>query len=204
MIDFWFTIGAAVEDPGFLTAIAQAAPAFNAMPATLSIGGQNIPLPLAGRLVQASTTFVRQKIRDYLLARYGGFAPVISLYTAGKVCQLWNMKQQDVVVSTGLANTAFKAVTATQHVSLSQPLLTIMGACLIDPNLSLAFQQQQNLSIASEFGVIPSINSVEWRVVQGWLNDPHFQPAQNRLLTSWAHPCHEVMLWYPDFEDAAN
>jgi hypothetical protein len=159
----------------------------------------------AGYLDGDSTTALRRAFRDYV-AKLAQPAPVISLYTAAKFCQLWHTLDRFSSVFT-LANGAF--VKAGGLKTSSVAMLTAMGISLLDGQVATAFRAGglplpgDNLALTAEFGLQPA----ELKTLQTWLNDPDFNAAQATLMSAacWTDaPCLEDFIFYDGFKRAVN
>ena len=93
MTDLWFLFGAMSVDNGLFNVVKQVNPEFQRikMIVTEVVGKQEDPpyeKLAAGFLCETDTPRLRVAIRGYLAANFPNPAPVISLYTAAKFCQL--------------------------------------------------------------------------------------------------------------------
>lgn len=213
MTDLWYTYGAMVADPGLLAAIGATNPKFSliGMNVTETPAGQ-APLiytrPAAGYLNGDSTTQVRETIRDYVTAKLPAGAPPISLYTAGKMCQLWNTHKGPFQASIATAHAAFSK--AIGKLDASTALLTIVGLCLLDTNFVtgtlLGTDQGAIDDSAREFNL--DRQGGEWKALQSLIKDPDFGKAHKALFTApcWdgLQACAEVIMFYGNFIRAVN
>jgi hypothetical protein len=205
MTDIWYTFGAMVADPGFFPVIAKVNPKFTLISMQVSENGVSASRRAAGYLDGDSTTALRRAFRDYV-AKLAQPAPVISLYTAAKFCQLWHTLDRFSSVFT-LANGAF--VKAGGLKTSSVAMLTAMGISLLDGQVATAFRAGglplpgDNLALTAEFGLQPA----ELKTLQTWLNDPDFNAAQATLMSAacWTDaPCLEDFIFYDGFKRAVN
>jgi len=206
MTDLWLIYGQLIVDPKFPGEIDDWQPAF-----TPYEKGAFVYLPKGetqerqitkegvGRLEEGSTTSVRKNLTKYLRSQYKESTPVISLYAAGSVCRLWKTnddkwRKSFEQVRPGLP----KDVT-----SFSLELVTLMGACFVDPKLTQRLLTPDWL-IADEFGI--SRESCEGIALQNWMRQKDFDKWQAifRDALSWRPGTAEVMIWYEKFENAAN
>ena len=135
MTDIWYTFGAMVADPGFFPVIAKVNPKFTLISMQVSENGVSAARRAAGYLDGDSTTALRRAFRDHV-ANLAQPAPVISLYTAAKFCQLWHTLTLSSVLT--LANGAF--VKAGGLKTSSVAMLTAMGISLLDGQVATAFR----------------------------------------------------------------
>jgi hypothetical protein len=214
MTDLWYTYGAMVADPGLLAAIGNANPIFQLidMDVTETVTGQpanTYNRPAAGYLDSTSTTNLRQVIRDYVVANLPAGAPPISLYTAGKMCQLWNTHQSGLTDAINDANAAFTRAGGKAAAS-STALLTIVGLSLLDTNFVTRYVLSTKPSVvaatAAEFGLNPA--GAEWKTVQTLVKDTGFGEAYTELINApcWkgVQACVEVYAFYVNFIRAVN
>lgn len=214
MMDLWYTYGAMVADPGLLKAIGNANPLFAMidMTVTEALTGQPASTddrPAAGYLDNTSTTAIRQLIRDYVVKNLKAGAPPISLYTAGKFCQLWNTHQAGLTKSINDANAAFTRAGGIAANS-SPALLTIVGLCLLDSifisRYLLSTKPSTVAATAAEFGLDQA--GGEWKIVQTLAQDTGFGTAHTELFTApcWSgkQACTEVFAFYANFIRAVN
>ena len=220
MLDFWFTFGALlVDDPqnnnsALLNQIDQALTTLDANPATpvftqqtakLVLGGQRFVPANWGVLNQAACEAIRHNIRQLLPQALPHIAPPpISLYTAAKLGQLWKTSPSNLLDGVKLGGQAFQTAKAAQPIQPSYNLLTLMGACFVDDNLA-ATLSQNNDTLSSEFGV--SRTTPEWGFMQrllGTTSSPTtFSTAYQKARDGWGN-CTQLMMWYSDFQHAAN
>ena len=212
MTDFWFVFGAMAIDPGLLDEIEKLRPRFDRIKLTLveEVNGVigEVPVPAAGYLDGTAVTQTREMLRDEFAMPYGVGAPIISLYTAGQICQLWNADQARLKQCMVDAHEMF--VQAAQSTGLQAPYSTrmavVMGACLIDDDLKAEITKPSQVVYAMEFGFDPSQNTREWATVQAFLYHPEFNRVQTSLLggSSWDPQCRQRFLFYAPFMRAAN
>jgi hypothetical protein len=211
MTDLWYTYGAMVADPGLLKAIGDAKPLFPliGMTVTEQVDGQpnaTYTRPAAGFLDALSTTNVRQAIHTYVTKNPRSGAPPISLYTAGKFCQLWNTLPSLTKLITD-ANGAFTKAGGNAATS-SAALLTIIGLCLLDTTFITenVLPPDEVANTAAEFGLDPK--GAEWQILQTLVRDPVFGDAHTELFTAgcWKgiQACAEVFVFYGNFIRAVN
>src|SRR5881628_2886363 len=91
MTDTWYVFGGMVADPDFFPVIGAVKDLkFPLIDMRVSEnGGQAAQRRAAGFLDDVPTTTLRRQFRDYANAHLAQPMPVISLFTAGKCCQLF-------------------------------------------------------------------------------------------------------------------
>jgi hypothetical protein len=213
MTDLWYTYGAMVADIGLLNKIGDANPQFKliGMDVTETVDGEVKPQVrrlAAGFLDSDSTTLVRETIRDYVAKNLPRGAPPISLYTAGKMCQLWNTFKDGMLTSISKAHAAYDK--AAGKSAGSTALLTMVGLCLLDRNFvtEILLSQDQSLitAAAKEFDI--NQQGADWKVLQSLLKDTTFGDAHDLLFKApcWdgIQACAEVFVFYGNFKRAVN
>jgi hypothetical protein len=209
MTDLWYTFGAMIADPALFGVIAKLDPTFTRIKMVVKENDDpSYVRTAAGYLDANSTTGLRRAIRDYIAANCAQPAPVISLYTSAKLCQLWTTLKALQTAFQG-ANRAF--VRAGGQKASSAALLTIMGACFLDGRLATSLRAGDQplpgdtVPPTLEFGLHPA--SAEYKVLQAWLPDGDFDTAQATLMSAdcWTTaPCLEEFAFYPEFKRAVN
>jgi len=215
MMDFWTVLGNLVIDyPNLFNIVTNLKPGFTPIVMTVTqITYDNPPKvktfqkAAAGYLIENDTSNLRDKLSSYVRTKYGTSAPVISLYTAGKLCQLVNTFP-GFKAALQNANSLVMAATS-NNPPATMWFAALLGACLIDSNLTDAVKDPAQWDIANEFGGIDpgDEDSEEGQAILSILNSQRsgFANVQRAILAapSWDQ-CKEQLLWYPGFEDAAN
>ncbi len=206
MTDFWYTFGALTVKPELLDIIGATNPKFQFIPEI--IVENNVPFvsKAAGFLDKNSTSVVRDVIQNYLLSNFPDCDITVSLYTAGKFCQMWNASLMSLKTAIPDANTAFVGANQSLNVTPSKHLLILMGVCLIDDGLTANLTNPSTHDIAKEFFIMPDSASAEWTLLQNWLADLKFAAAQKNLMTNptWDFGCIQDFVFDPSFIRAAN
>ncbi len=202
-----------VIDPKLLDLVTTANPGFGRIKMTIAEtvkGKKQTPLgvPAAGYLNEADTTKPRLVLHTYAQANFGAAAPIISLYTAGKMCQFWNTYLAGLKLALDQARGIFesKAKPAGLNPPYSAKFATLLGATLIDDRLTNALQTAGDRDVAKEFGIDPASGSEEWNTILGFASDPALPTTQNNLLAapSWSPHCAQKVFFYAPFARAAN
>jgi hypothetical protein len=209
MTDFWFIFGAMVIDPTLRDQIVARKPYFERIGATITeisavTGTSTLAVPAAGYLQDPDTTNMRGFLRDWAAPKYKN-PPVISLYTAGKMCQLANTFPLYAIKSIDSANAVFvSAAKGKLTAPYSTDLATLLGAIFIDHQLASAMLNKTSNGIAKEFGIDPAGGSAEWDVISTVAGDPGLAAAHTDLFSgrSWVPFCGQVMIYYDDFKRA--
>jgi hypothetical protein len=213
MMDFWTVLGNLTMDyPGLLNTAATPMPGFTKISMAVVQVTSDLPPTVktfakkaAGYLLQDDTNDLRTRLSNYTRAKYGKPAPVVSLYTAGKVCQLLN-------TFPGLKGALSSANAMVMDATKSKPPKTmwfaaLLGVCLIDSKLSTLVNDPIHWGIAKEFGGIDPGDkcSEEGVAILAVINHKDFGTVQKSILTapSWDQ-CKEQLFFYPGFENAAN
>jgi hypothetical protein len=208
MYDLWFTIGSAILDPTVIDAVTAANPRFDLLterdlveegPATILRNKTT-----AGLLEPAATTAVRNAIAAKL--KNGPVPPPpVSIFAAGKVCQLLTIPQVGYRQALTLANQAIVAV-AGHIASPSAGLIAMLGLCIIDPTFTgLVLTPANDTS-----GVLPQaadefrLSRQEWDIVNQYVNRPEFLRASHRLFNDplnaafdpWQNCCSEQYVFW--------
>ncbi len=232
MYDLWFTIGAAVMDPNLVTDLLGKAPVFNIV-SRLIVEWSDLPLPkgafyppasdsiTAGVLDATSTATIRKEIRTYLennpVPQHSPIPP-ISIYTAGKMCQLLNVPDNKRFLQvlgpttdnppTGL-NQAYKnalaAVVGSNPANFSTGFAGFLGLLAIDNRLAGKVDTPGDpdlIQAAKEFGLSNDATSNERKVLAAYATDPAFTTAQSLLTNGtdgpWRTSCGDQFLfWSP-------
>jgi hypothetical protein len=211
MTDTWYTFGAMVADPNFFPVIAKV-PGLKFDLIRMYVvedgpdGRAAMRRKSAGYLDMASTTGIRRDFRDYAKANLAQPAPVISLYTAGKFCQLFfTLASFGQVFS--LANDAFKKCGGTPKSSVE--LLTALGIGLLDSGIATTLLTGGTMPgdsgpLIDEF----RMNADDVKTLQATLREPDFNDARSLLMTAgcWTEeaPCPEFLGFYEGFKRAVN
>jgi hypothetical protein len=222
MYDFWFTLGSAIMNPSLLAAINAVPPVFNLVDRTITetAGGavtfNNPNTTTAGLLDQNATGLVRDAIWNFLQknpavpSKFG--PPPISIYTAGKFCQLLTIPAMGFAANVSLANSAYTAsLKGALPATFSGRFPAYLGLCLVDAILQTKLAAQApdpdvNNSVA-QFGIDSSPTSTEWPVITGYAAHPSLTAASSSLLAGAASPwlitCGDQFLfWAPNNERA--
>ncbi len=225
MTDIWFLFGALTTNPDLLKVIAENNASFHRIgqvtqefdpPAGANLRVSWLCNPAAGYLDQTIDGF-RVALRDQIASRCSG-APIISLYAAAKLCQLWHTSQDALCRSIHEFNNIFQlaAKAANLQSAPSARLLTLLGACMVDANLSGNLQilgyeyADPGKAVACEFGFSQSLGAdPEWNTVKSFVQNPQLMAAggpQQQFLgvPSWTVSCHEYLFFYEHFKRAAN
>jgi hypothetical protein len=213
MMDFWTVIGNLTMDyPGLLNTAATPMPRFPKISMAVVQVTSDMPPQVktfakqaAGYLVEGDTNDLRTRLSNYTRGKYGTSAPVVSLYTAGKVCQLLN-------TFPGLKDAIVYANAMVMDATKSKPpksmwFAALLGLCLIDFKLSSMVNDPIHWGIAKEFGGIDPGDkcSEEGVAIRAVIDHPNFATAQKNILAapSWDQ-CKEQLFFYAGFENAAN
>jgi len=225
MTDIWFIFGSLAMDPDLLKEIENVDPSFQRIG---MITQEVVPVspdkdpdvhwvtnPAAGYLDEGDTTRVRQVLRDKFAKPYGDQAPIISLYPAGKICQLWNTAEGGLRRSVKGFHACYSkaCVAAPLNNRPSVRLLVAMGACILDSQLCALFQAYapgQGDDVVQEFGFAPQSLGAdpEWAALQAFAThtmDPE-DTSRTELFSSsaWDCGCLEYFIFYFSFKRAAN
>jgi hypothetical protein len=229
MFDLWYTTGAAITFPEILdevTAKGNAAgiaagrndgdPLFFTIPAIqFSNGGTpnvpilnpNIPNPAAavapvirdsGYIVRDIIGAVRTAIKDSVHKRFP-FAPPISLFTAGKFCQLLTVTLFDFKNNVRLANQGYEAAVTNLPAKRSPNFPAFLGVYLMDSSLTGAVSgatgpTTEAQKALAEFGIT---DPGEMAVFGTLSQVGPFLTAQSNLLRPplWTSCREQFLLW---------
>jgi hypothetical protein len=196
--DFWFSLGTAIIDPGFLAVIKKPAEGITAkfhfverVVVELDDGnaihrhGRS-----AGLLDEASTTAVRLAMAKYINGAPG--APPIGILAAGRFCQWVNIPTFDSHFAPAdgnfdkiiaLTHNAYVAALGASPAPAAPAFRAFLGLCLCDENLVFDFAAPTAALIqaASEFGVTVGA-STEWTISNAFVSHPDFQLAQRLFM----------------------
>ena len=221
MYDLWFTIGTAITDTPpapapapvpLIMDIMKASPAAaftrlqerdlvetiaGGAPATVVANNTTCIL-----LVNAGTTAVRQVIAQNLATKPVP-PPPISIFAAGKICQL-------LVLNTGFTAALVSARTAYTHLGViaapSAGFIAMLGLCLIDPTLS-SYIKDPTLDPSAPALIAAAktefrLSNTEWVAVQQFVGDPAFIAAKSSIFGGlapedpWQYCCGEQYLFW--------
>ena len=218
MYDFWFTLGSAIMNPALLTTISAVPPVFTRVNRTITETGGTPPLintTTAGLLNATSTPLVRDAIWNFLQtypAIPSKSGPPISIYTAGKLCQLLTIPAIGFVANVGLANTAYTAsLSGASPATFSESFPAYLGLCLVDPalqtKLAALLPDPDVANSVAQFGINSSASSTEWPVITGFAAHPSLTAATSSLLAGpaspWLTTCGEQFLYWGPQNDRA-
>jgi hypothetical protein len=216
MYDLWYSFGTAIMSPGLLTRLQGLEPEFQLVTRTITetadpepTGMYDPPLTddtFAGVLDSDSTTDVRKAIWTYLTQAQTSptrSIPPVSIYTAGKFCQLLNVPTtdffEDIIAN---ANAVYKDALGDYDPDTFTPgFPAFLGVCLVDSKLSgkVANPADADLTEAiGEFGINPDPASPERTVIASFTGDKRFQPLQRSLLNEgpWRTSCADQFLFW--------
>jgi hypothetical protein len=213
MYDFWFTLGSAIMNPALLDAINAVPPVFNLVDRTITetVGGKQTfkyaNKTTAGLLDQESTCLVRDAIWNFLSKNPAvpskSGPPPISIYTAGKFCQLLTIPMISFAVNVGLANTAYTdSLKGALPGAFSERFPAYLGVCLVDTTLQAKLAAPPpdvdvDNSVA-QFGI--DKGGTEWPVITGFAADPNLAKATGSLLNvpngPWLKTCDDQFLFW--------
>jgi hypothetical protein len=231
MFDLWYATGAAIMFPeifdevvsggnaaGVAAGRAAGAPLFYHVPAIQFCDDQRVPVvnpnnpapgnaPLitdSGFIVADIIDDVRVAIKDAVHSRFA-FAPPISLYTAGKFCQILTVPAYNLRTNISLANQGYQTVVKNLPTKRSPNFPAFLGVFLMDPGLT-----------ASLSGAVGATTTAQNALAEFQITDPgeisafqnlakpgDFMTAQSNLLGNVAGPptwttCREQIVgWSP-------
>jgi hypothetical protein len=212
MYDFWFTLGTAIIDPSLLTTVKPVALGPPAVFTTISQRTITEPdtrfsftnTKTAGLLDADQTPLARAAIRSFI--QHNPAAPPVSIYTAGRFCQLLLVDEIGFADIIDAAHNAYTDAVKGYTGSFPPAFAAVLGLCLIDENL-LKFiikdtgQQspdQQLISFMGEFGMNPDRTSPERSVLNTFAKDSRFQKAAHTLMTgpTWQELCGDQFFFW--------
>jgi len=198
MYDFWFSLGAAIMDPTLINVVNAAGPVFNRVTreiietdSTGAVTFQETNTLTAGLIDVTATTTVRGAIASFTQSNPA--APPVSVYTAGKWCQLVAVTTINFAQDIGLANQAYVAsLGANQTTTFSSRFPAFLGVCLIDGGmvsrlLNPAASPDLPEALA-EFGISSDPTSIERTTISAFVANTNFQTASGNLLNSPGTP----------------
>jgi hypothetical protein len=212
--DFWFTLGTAIIDPGFLAVIKNPANGITANfhfveRVVVELDGENAIHrhgPSAGLLEEASTTAVRLAMANYIKGAPG--APPVGIYAAGRFCQLVNIPtfdsnhtpadgNFDKIIA--LAHNAWVSALGASPVPAIPAFRAFLGLCLCDQNLVFDFAAPTPALIeaASEFGITVG-TSPAWTIASACVSHPDFSAGARLFMLGDLDPWDDA----PTFEQA--
>jgi len=218
MYDFWFTLGSAIIDPGFLTTITNALdkPFFQLLtlrliletdPITGKIQTISQNTRTAGLLDLDKTPKFRLAVRAALPAS----APPVSIYAAGRLSQLLvvpGIKFADVMSKASTAYANAKATVNPGNLPASFP--AVIGLCLLDSTLASLIAKPGDFTpdgtdlkeFMMEFGISATPNTPERQMISNYVHDTKFGEAASSLLagdsTPWQDVCgDQFFFWSP-------
>jgi hypothetical protein len=165
MLDFWFTLGAAIIDPGVVSAIQKTmgeVEVFTPVQRTITetVNGETQTIssnnPASGLLKSDGVTELRKAIRTYLSAAQMPSPPPISLYAAGRMAQLVQTKETLFTDAIRLAQSAYSAAIQANPSPWQSPLFpAFLGLCLVDQALTSTISEDPNFfaEVLGEFGM---------------------------------------------------
>lgn len=225
MTDIWFLFGATTVDLSLLDFIDQNCVSFRRIGmitqevAPKAAGDPDVTWitnPAAGYLDASIDTF-RRTLRNQCAKSYKS-SPIISLYAAAKLCQIWNTSPGQFSRAIRSFNTIYNAAaSATGFNKHPVRLVTMLGACMVDdafaaqvrdPNFETTPEGQ---AVMAEFGFDAASEAAgpEWKTAKGFVSQKNFfgiNGAQTQLLSvpTWTCGCHERVVFYDSFKRAAN
>lgn len=222
MYDSWFTMGLAVMRPALLDAINAAQPAFNFVErivCEVQPDGKLVALRKGhqtGLLENEPTTNVRRAIVKFAKA-FSASAPPIGIYCAGRFSQyarITNFASQlpdkskfsDIIA---LANTGYRRALGTDAESTRPEFAAFLGACMLDGALAreLKTPTQEQIDIASEFGITADASNREWRISTAFAATDEYMTAANLFMTGdldpWESISAEQIIFWEDFNEHA-
>ena len=207
MMDFWFILGASAIEPKLLDCVGT--PKFERIGwVCLEQSQTGLGMVLkkaAGYLDTPSLLQLRKDLRKGYGKMFTGIPP-ISVYAAGKICQLygtsWNSflriirnihdKYTDAIKATGLKNPSSK-------------FACLLGACIIDQNLCALLPQASGKDYAMEFGYdldhLSAQDSDEWKTILKFvLPATGVAALQTAMLAldTWDTGCGQTVFPYDD------
>jgi len=206
MYDFWYSLGAAVVDPGLLDAISKARPEFTFVERTVveKVGANWFARsgPRTGLAERDSTTRVRVAIAKYLKVKNFPMPPPIGIYSAGRFCQLMNIPffQSTETNSTfrniiRLTHQAFTEASAAAPAPALATLPAALGMCLLDGQISGGIRKLPKPGsisvkaleqILGEFHI--DLSGPHGRLLKLFVKDPQFKSAVNFLMAGDENP----------------
>jgi hypothetical protein len=176
MFDLWYATGAAIMFPELLDAFeaqgvaagtAVGEPLFYPVPSIQFCDGGKPNAPIvnpnlknqiagnppviadSGFIVASIIDEVRVAIKDLVHERFP-FAPPISLYTAGKLCQVLTVKAFDWKNNIKLANQGYQAAVKSLPTKRSPNFPAFLGVFLLDPGLTNSLSGAQGPPTAAQ------------------------------------------------------
>jgi len=210
MTDTWYVFGAMVADPAFFGEIAKVAGLkFDRITMYVvedsAAGRLAIHRRAAGYLDGTCTTALRRAFREYVKTNLVTPAPVISLYTAAKFCQL-SFTLAGFPQVFAKANAAFKKNGGVPKSSVE--LLTALGISLLDSGIASTLMVDgtmaaDNVPLSNEF----HLQDADMKTLNATLHEQDFNDARALLMTAacWTDaPCPEFLGFYEGFKRAVN
>jgi hypothetical protein len=212
MLDLWHTLGTILVFPDDFFSASDAlvkqigGPLFEWVPQVYSeerdANGVALSGPFAtfvnkvgGNLDKNITTAARSMLAQYVATHHGELAPPISIYTAGKFCQMLTVPSFDFKNKMNAFVTAFRRAGGTS-LSPSRYFLSLAGVSLLDFDLSATLSDASDpdrLGIYKEFRV----TDPEKAVMTAFVKDPDFIRAQKLLLDppDWDSCLEQFSFW---------
>jgi hypothetical protein len=220
MYDFWFTMGTLVMDPGLLPAIQTARPQFERVQRTFTETTNGEPPrefdnQTAGLLDKDATLRVRKAIWNYLHQHppVSKCRPLpISLYTAGRLCQLMTIPEIRFESKLGMYGEAYHdTLRGFDPGTFSEGLPALVGLCTVDWTLAQIFwgsdPDQVLPDVQAEFGL--GADGQEWRLIERFVNHPQFKTAIPSFLKGpddenpWSVGCLDQFVFWMDKSERA-
>ncbi len=225
MTDIWFLFGAMAVDPALLDFIDQNCASFQRIGMlTHEVAPQPGKDPASMWITNPAAGYLQGDLDDFrraLRGKVGGAyqsAPIISLYAAGKVTQIWSTSSRKLSRAIKKFHDIYKgAAGATSLGTPTARLLGIMGACMVDDTFANAVADStfeltpEGQAVMAEFGFDANNyqNDAEWQTLKKFVQDQNWsgvKGAQTELLsmTTWDCGCGERLMFYGNFKRAVN